>query len=354
MAISTDHKKSITSVMNKHIKKSGNIFKDVNKPVDYEVVSFGSASIDDASGINGVARGKIYEIYGQNSSGKSSICYSICAQFQKAFPELCVGYIDPEQAVHLKYMSSFGVDLDPEKLLVANPEVAEHGLQLLQDLAETGAFSLLIYDSIPSAPTQAQVDKQFDENTMGELARLLSKSVNQIKNAAANTNTTVIFINQVRKNLGSYGSPDTTPGGNAVPFYASVRMLVKKKDLITDNNKEIIGQEIEVHFKKNKLGQPYQDTATKLFFNKGFDRVNELVTIGIKHKIIMQGGAWYNWMDKEGNVIKAQGSIKMVDHFKNNPNDLVILQEQILELKKDEPVIVVEADNEQDLSYDEE
>ena len=195
-------KRALLSIKNKFQKKYGRSFLDAADKREYSVVSTGSAIIDDATGIGGLPRGRLIEIAGLEASGKSSICYSICAAFQKAYPNQFVAYIDPEQAINTKYMESFGMDTSSNALLIASPEVAEEGMQLVNDLAESGACSLIIYDSVPSAPTKAQVEKQFDENIMGELARLLSKAIPDIKNAAARTVTTVIFINQFRQNLG--------------------------------------------------------------------------------------------------------------------------------------------------------
>lgn len=329
-----DAKKALQSVILKHNKKVGQVFVDNKSKMDYTVVSTGSAVIDDATGVGGLAIGRVYEIYGLESSGKSSICYSICKKFQEAYPEKYVIYIDPEQAVNTKYMESFGVDVSEDALKISNPEVAEDGMQLINDLAETGACSLIIYDSIPSAPTKAQVEKQFDENTMGELARLLSKAVPDIKNAAARTETTIVFINQVRDKL-SYGGGTTTPGGKAVPFYASMRLWIKKRDLITDSSKATIGQEIEVEFKKNKIGTPYQVCKTKLFFGKGFDFEFEYSDIAIKYGLIVRGGAWYKWHDSTGVEVKKNGQIRVAEYFKDNPIEFEWLKEEIKKIQKE-------------------
>lgn len=176
---------------------------------------------------------------------------------------------------------------------------------------------------------------------MGELARLLSKSVPQIKNSAARTDTTVIFINQVRDKL-SYGGGTTTPGGKAVPFYSSIRLKITKKDLITDSSKKTIGQEIEIKFIKNKVGTPYQEVKTKLYYGKGFDYFFEYVDIAIKYEIIQSKGAWCYWITEEGNDLKWNGKVKTVEHFKTNPDDFKFLIKQIEEMKQKNETPVIE------------
>lgn len=187
---------------------------------------------------------------------------------------------------------------------------------------------------------------------MGELARLLSKSVPQIKNSAAKTDTTIIFINQVRDKL-TYGGGTTTPGGRAVPFYSSIRLKITKKDLITDAAKKVIGQEIEVKFIKNKVGTPYEEVKTKLFFGKGFDKEFEYADIAFKYEIIARKGAWYFWDNQEGTSLRWQGAIKVAEHFKDNPEDFKFLSSQIKEMqqKGTPPVIEVDSEIDED-SYD--
>lgn len=328
-------KRALLAVKNKFQKKYGRSFLDASEKREYSVVSTGSAIIDDATGIGGLARGKCYEISGLESSGKSSICYSICAMFQKAYPNQYVAYIDPEQAINTKYMESFGMDTSEDALIIASPEIAEEGMQMINDLAETGACSLIIYDSVPSAPTKAQVEKQFDENTMGELARLLSKSVPDIKNAAARTDTTVIFINQLRTDLGAYMGPLKTPGGKALPYYCSMRLLIKKKEPIMNSAKQQIGQDIEINFKKNKVGTPYQIVTTKLYYGKGFDFENEYSEIAVKLGLIEKGGAWFSWNDSQGIGVKKQGILKVVDYFKENPEEFTWLKQEIEKKQKE-------------------
>lgn len=326
-----DAKRALTTVMNRLDKKFGSTtFRTKeNRNTQYEVVSTGSAIIDDATGIGGLAIGKLYEISGQFSSGKSSICNSIVAQFQKAYPDKYVAYIDPECSLNLEYMEKFGVDTSEEALLIANNETAEEGMEIINQLAESGAISLIIYDSIPAAPTKAQVEKAMDEMTMGALARCLSNAVPQIKTNCNTSKTTVIFVNQIRANLSPYSSPMAFPGGSAVPFYTSIRMLVSKKDVIVDSNKKSIGQEIGIKFIKNKLGTPYATIETKLLFGKGFDFEFEYTDIAETYGVIVKGGSWYSFNDSKGVPIKFQGKPRVADYFKNNPDEFESIKARV-------------------------
>ena len=321
-----DALRALQNAKNK-LKKKMEI-NDTTETSPLEVVSTGSAIIDDATGVGGIATGRMYEIYGLESSGKSSICYSIVAQFQKAFPDRIVAYIDAEHAVSLSYAKQFGIDLD--NLDFQQPTTAEECLEIIETYSQTGAVSLIILDSIAAMLTKAQLEKGIDEKTMGSLAGVLSPGLTRIKTTLSNTNTTLICVNQVRSNIGMFVSGETTPGGHAVRFYSSMRIRVAKKDVITEGDKPV-GQNLSIVFKKNKLGTPFQTVETKLLFGKGFDFHAEYFDIAVAKGIITRGGAWYNWVDSKGEAIKFQGKPNCVFHLKNHDEELAYIQKLIKE-----------------------
>jgi recombination protein RecA len=250
-----------------------------------------------------------------NSSGKTSIATSICVQAQKAYPDKAVAYIDIEQAFSPKYAQCFGLDLSEDKFLFCQPTSAEEACEIAEHLAASGACSVIIYDSIGGSLTQAQLEKGVDEATMGSLAKIMSIGSNKIKNACAATGTVCIFLNQVYDNIGSYGGGEKTKGGNSVPFFASIRLRVARRELIADPlTKEIIGQDIAIKFIKNKVGTPYKELTTKLIFGKGFDFISELVDLCVTQDLINKGGAWYAFES-----YKLQGKSRVVEVFENDP-----------------------------------
>lgn len=259
-------------------------------------------------------------------------------------------YLDAEQAASLPYMQRFGIDTNPDKFMFAQTESAEMTLQVMREMIDTGAFSLVVLDSIASMATEAQLGKASDEKTMGSLAGVLSPELTKIKTSLAKTNTACILINQTRQNISSYGGGETTPGGNAPSFYASLRLRVSKVDLITEG-KDIIGQELKIDFKKNKIGTPFKVVTTKLLFGKGFDFEYEYVSIAESKGIITRGGAWYSWIGKNGTELKFQGAVKTAEFFKNNIEEFEYIKELCQKDVEVTPVVSSSLDEEED-SYD--
>lgn len=310
------------------LKKSHgeDVLLDTTNPIKYEVIPSGSLLFDQATGIGGIALAKITEIYGENSVGKSSWAYSLCAQAQKKYPDRMVLYVDIESAVSLDYMQQFGVDISPDKFMIASPNSAEEGFDIMETMIDTGLFSLVVYDSVGASLTIDQIEKGVDQNTMASLAKKMSVGCNKIKNSVKVANTAVVFINQVYSSMAMYGSPTATKGGKALPYVASMRIQLSKRDLInSESNKEdVVGQALRFKFIKNKLGKPYQEGETVLYFGKGFDQTYEVVDLAVQYGIIGKGGAWFNFEvpEKEGSSkmvpMKFQGRDKVLEYFRND------------------------------------
>lgn len=310
------------------------VILDTSVDRSYKTFSTGSAIIDDAIGIKGKSGfplGRIIEIYGPESSGKTSISMSAVAQAQKEYPDRMVLFIDAEHAFNLEYAKLFGVNTDEDSFMFVQPESAEQALNIIRKMTQTTAFSCIVLDSIASMSTDAQLGKTAEEKTMGALAGVLSPELTKIKTDLSKTDTTLILINQTRDKVSSYGGGETTPGGNAPRFYASIRIRVSKTDTITDANKEVIGQELKIVFKKNKVGTPFKEVVTRLIFGQGFDFESEFVSIAEKKGIIKRGGAWYSWTNSKGQPEKHQGLVRAANYMKANQDEFLYIKKLVQE-----------------------
>ena len=269
----------------------------------------------------------------ENSVGKSTWCYSLLAQAQKKYPDEKVAFLDLEQAVSLDYMRKFGVNTNPEDFVFAQPESAEEALTIAETLIDTGLFSLIVYDSIGASLTLDQLEKGIDEHTMGSLAKKMSVGGNKIKNAASKNNTAVVFVNQIYDKM-SYMGGTETKGGKAMKFYASMRIELRKRDLMTSevDKETIVGQALAFKFIKNKLGQPYQKGETILYFGKGFDQYSEITELAVEYGLIRRGGSWFNLSSKDGEELKFQGKDKVIDYFKNSEEDFKFYEAKVREI----------------------
>ena len=254
-------KRILASVVNKLKKKYGeNVLLDPSVITNYDVISSGSMLFDKDSGIGGIARGKVVEVYGDEASGKTTLASCLCANAQERYPDDMVLFVDIEHALDLDYMRSFGVNTDPEKFILAQPSSIEEALTIMEDMCESGLFSLIVLDSVGAALTEDQLAKGMDENTMGSLAKRMSVGTNKLKTVASDTNTAILFINQTYASMSMYGG-NVTKGGKALRYVASMRIQVSKKDLIAsvDDKEEVVGQGLAYKFIKNKLAPPYKD-----------------------------------------------------------------------------------------------
>lgn len=320
-------------------------------------ISTGSLTLDLAIGVNGYPRGRIIEMFGPESSGKTTLALHMIAETQRQNKGY-VAFIDAEHALDPQLAKEYGVDLD--ELIYINPKTAENAIDIIVGLISSGDVALIVVDSVPALTPSKTEESSMDQETMALLARLMSKAMSKIAGPAWRDNCTVLFINQVREKVGafsSYGTPLTTPGGRALPFYSSVRLQVQKVDAIKSGN-EHIGQEIKVKVIKNKLSAPHKEATFSLYYNKGIDRVDEIAQVAILAGIMHKAGAWLSYLDKDGNpmelngtVLKFQGRQKFADHLKNDPDFLNMIENIIRGVDNIEAPIAEDIDIDEDGHY---
>lgn len=279
--------KNIKSALNEIEKKFGKesimVLGDIPN-ADVEVFSSGSILLDNALGINGLPKGKIIEIYGPESSGKTTLTLHAIAEVQKNGG--IAAFIDAEHSIDPQYAANIGVDID--NLILSQPDSGEQALEIVDILAKSGNVDLIVVDSVAALVPEAELNGEMKDQQIGAQARLMSKALRKITGNLNKNQTTIIFINQIREKVGViFGNPEITTGGRALKFYASIRIEVRKGSQITEG-KDILGNEVKFKVVKNKLSAPYKVTQSEILFSKGIDRYNELATIGIENKIFEQ------------------------------------------------------------------
>lgn len=314
-----DKKRALQATMNAHKKAYGaEAFVEHDRSVAkrYDVIPTGSARLDDIIGIGGLPRGRIVEIYGGESSGKTTTVTQIAIQAQKCFPDDHVAIVDVEHAFDPYYAEDQGFNMDTCAL--NQPDSGDEALDLTLSLVESGACSVVILDSVAGLVSRRELEKGSGEDTIGEVARLMSNHLKKIKSAASRTNTLVIYINQIRMKIGQmFGNPETTPGGRALPFYASVRLEVKKIDSIM-NGEEPLGQVVRYRCVKNKVSRPFRKVDTNMYFYSGFDSVAEVSELAIEKGIIVRAGAYYDIFKGEEDEVRIQGKPAVTEYLREN------------------------------------
>lgn len=278
----------------------------------YDVISTGSMLLDNCIGIGGVPRGRIIEIYGPESSGKTTISDIICGMAQKAYPEDYVAIVDIEHAKDVEYSKKLGLDLS--RSIITQPDSGEEAIDAVLNFVQSGACSVVVLDSVAALMTKRQLDGEVGDATVGEVARLMSENLKKIARAASKTNTLVIFINQIRLKIGvMFGSPETTSGGNSLKFYASLRLDTRRRDLIKDGDTPI-GQVMGIKVIKSKIGKPYGAVDINLYFGKGFNPKEELVEVAIESGLIEKAGAWYTLLPGHEFEKRFQGKAPVIEY----------------------------------------
>jgi recombination protein RecA len=261
---------------------------------DIESVSTGSLGLDIALGIGGLPRGRVVEIYGPESSGKTTLALHVAAEIQKAGGT--AAFVDAEHAMDPQYAGKLGVKI--EELLISQPDTGEQALEITDMLVRSSAVDLVIIDSVAALTPKAEIEGEMGDSHMGLQARLMSQALRKLTGNIKRSNTLVIFINQIRMKIGvMFGNPETTTGGNALKFYASVRMDIRRIGSIK-KGEEIIGNETRVKILKNKVAPPFKEVIFDILYGEGISREGEIVALGVKHNIIEKTGAWYSYKDE--------------------------------------------------------
>ncbi len=285
---------------------------DVGAVRDVDVVSTGSLALDVALGIGGLPRGRVVEIYGPESSGKTTLTLQAIAEAQKAGGT--AAFVDAEHALDPAYAEKLGVDVD--ELLVSQPDTGEQALEIADMLVRSGAVDIVVVDSVAALTPKAEIEGEMGDSHMGLHARLMSQALRKLTANIKRSNTLVIFINQIRMKIGvMFGSPETTTGGNALKFYASVRLDIRRIGAIKKGD-EVLGNETRVKVVKNKMAPPFKQAEFEILYGEGISREGELIDLGVKHGIVDKAGAWYSY---NGDRI-GQGKDNVRNFLKDNPD----------------------------------
>ena len=331
---SSDEKKKALEAAIQHIEKQygkGAVMK-LGQAADYNVdaIPTGSMTLDMALGIGGVPRGRIVEIFGPESSGKTTVALQIVAEAQKLGGE--VAFVDVEHALDPVYARALGVDID--NMLVSQPDSGEQALEIAEALVRSGALDVIVLDSVAAMVTKAEIDGEMGDTHVGQLARLMSQAMRKLTSVISKSNCVAIFINQIREKIGViYGNPETTPGGRALKFYSSVRIDVRKGEAIK-NGSEIIGNRTKCKVVKNKVSPPFKECEFDLLFGQGVSRTGEVVDLAVDLDIIHKSGAWFSYNDTK----VGQGRENTKTWLKENPDIMKEIEAKIKE-KSDEIIM---------------
>ncbi|WP_087018123.1 recombinase RecA [Thaumasiovibrio subtropicus] len=310
-----------------------------DRTMDIETVSTGSLSLDIALGVGGLPYGRIVEIYGPESSGKTTLTLQVIAEAQKQ-GKTCA-FIDAEHALDPVYARKLNVDID--NLLVSQPDTGEQALEIADALTRSGAVDVIIVDSVAALTPKAEIEGEMGDSHMGLQARMLSQAMRKLTGNIKNSNTLMIFINQIRMKIGvMFGNPETTTGGNALKFYASVRLDIRRTGAIKDGD-EVVGNETRVKVVKNKVAAPFKQADFQILYGQGINLLGELVDLGVKHKMVEKAGAWYSYNgDKIG-----QGKANACKFLAENTAIAQEIDKKLRDLLLQKPELQEDADGEQ-------
>ena len=322
--IDMDKMKAIESAMGQIEKQfgKGSIMKlGEHSSLNVDAISTGSLDLDIALGIGGVPRGRIIEIYGPESSGKTTVALHISAEAQKRGG--AVAFIDAEHALDPSYARNVGVDT--ENLIVSQPDTGEQGLEITEALVRSGAIDVVVVDSVAALVPRAEIEGEMGDSHVGLQARLMSQALRKLTGTINKSNCIVIFINQLREKVGvMFGNPETTTGGRALKLYASVRMDVRRIDSIKQGD-EIIGNRTRVKIMKNKVAPPFKVAEFDIMYNEGISKVGNIIDVGVKESIVQKSGAWFSYND----IRLGQGRENAKQYLRENPEVALEIENQI-------------------------
>lgn len=322
----SDREKALKLAIDKIEKDfgKGSIMKLGDKPsVSVESIPTGSLDLDIALGIGGVPRGRIIEIYGPESSGKTTLAQHIVAECQKKGG--IAAFVDAEHALDPEYAKNIGVKI--EELLISQPDTGEQALDITEELVRSGAVDIIVVDSVAALVPKAEIDGSMEEQQMGLQARLMSKALRKLTAVVSKTNTTVIFINQLRMKIGvMFGNPETTTGGNALKYYSSVRMEIRRTETIKGESGDL-GNHVRVKVVKNKVAPPFRTAEFDIMFGKGICKYGNLIDVGVKMNIVDKSGSWFSYKDSK----LGQGREKAKEYLEQNPDVMNAIETEIRE-----------------------
>ena len=324
--ISNERTKALSLAIEKIEKDfgKGSIMKLGDKTtVNVDAIPTGALSLDVALGIGGIPRGRIIEIYGPESSGKTTLAQHIVAECQKKGG--IAAFVDAEHALDPEYAKNLGVNID--ELLISQPDTGEQALDITEELVRSGAVDIIVVDSVAALVPKAEIEGTMEDQQMGLQARLMSKALRKLTGVIGKTNTTVIFINQLRQKIGvMYGNPETTTGGNALKYYASVRMEIKRTETLKGDGEDV-GNHVRVRVLKNKVAPPFRTAEFDIIFGKGISKTGNILDVAVNLGIVNKAGAWFSYNDAK----LGQGREKSKEFLDANPELLAEIERLVRE-----------------------
>ncbi len=324
--VSSERAKALSLAIEKIEKDfgKGSIMKLGDKTtVNVDAIPTGALSLDVALGIGGIPRGRIIEIYGPESSGKTTLAQHIVAECQKKGG--IAAFVDAEHALDPEYAKNLGVNID--ELLISQPDTGEQALDITEELVRSGAVDIIVVDSVAALVPKAEIEGTMEDQQMGLQARLMSKALRKLTGVIGKTNTTVIFINQLRQKIGvMYGNPETTTGGNALKYYASVRMEIKRTETLKGDGEDV-GNHVRVRVLKNKVAPPFRTAEFDIIFGKGISKTGNILDVAVNLGIVNKAGAWFSYNDAK----LGQGREKSKEFLDANPELLAEIERLVRE-----------------------